>query len=61
MPPSPASPSPTRSSCPFTNLTPATASWPTFVLRRYARITQPNVDAPNPRVIKRKYVKWHIM
>ncbi|OQZ92575.1 hypothetical protein BST10_20990 [Mycolicibacter algericus DSM 45454] len=57
---SPGSPSPIRAIFPPRDPDRADRSWHTFIRRLIARINPVLRQRSNPRVVKRKYTKWHV-
>ena len=57
---SPASPSPTRATFPPEDPCASHRTWLTFLRRLIARLNPARRPRANPRVVKRKYVKWHV-
>ena len=57
---SPAKPSPTRAIFPPDRPRVAQASWRTFIAKVLARLNPARRLRSNPRVVKRKYTKWHV-
>ncbi|HBX79283.1 MAG TPA: hypothetical protein DEG43_16710 [Acidimicrobiaceae bacterium] len=57
---SPDKPSPTRAIFPPDRPRVAHASWRTFIAKLLARLNPTRSRRSNPRVVKRKYTRWHV-